>query len=381
MNVLIVTDFRVFFFKGKYYLADTTYTTIKRYKAKFGNVSLCTRVVETDSVEKYIEASDVIKKVYNTGGLFDVFLGKCNSLIKQAVSENDLIISRVPSIAAYKAVSIAFHYKKPVLAVVIGCAWDAYWNHSFIGKLIAPYMFFRMKTAVKKSKYVLYVTSSFLQKRYPTSSLSIGVSDVKISSLDCIKFQKRNLSNSVDGKPISLATIANVENSCKGHRFVIKALAILKKQGIETKYYCVGGGDSTKLLKIAKKYGVEDSLVFTGLLESEKVFDLLWNIDIYIQPSLQEGLCRSIVEAMSCGCPVVASVAGGNGELVSKELLVRKKSHVDIANKILFLLKDSNLSKYSSINFGNAKKYLEKDLDYIINSFYNLIISQIEVDK
>ncbi|MFH1835639.1 MAG: glycosyltransferase family 4 protein [Methanobacteriota archaeon] len=59
--------------------------------------------------------------------------------------------------------------------------------------------------------------------------------------------------------------------------------------------------------------------------------------DVLVQPSLAEGLSRSILEAMACGLPIIASDVGGNPELVSPEngLLVEPKSSKAISDAII----------------------------------------------
>ena len=80
----------------------------------------------------------------------------------------------------------------------------------------------------------------------------------------------------------------------KGQHDVIRALGELKKRGdTNYEYQLVGLGDESFLRSIAKKYNVEDEVVFLGGKTHDEVFQWLDNIDIYVQPSYQEGLCRS----------------------------------------------------------------------------------------
>ena len=67
------------------------------------------------------------------------------------------------------------------------------------------------------------------------------------------------------------------------------------------------------------------------------MFKFYENIDVYIQPSYQEGLCRSIVEAMSKACPVVCSDAGGNYELIQEEFIFHKGNSKALQKKIEYI--------------------------------------------
>ena len=62
--------------------------------------------------------------------------------------------------------------------------------------------------------------------------------------------------------------------------------------------------------------------MFNGVLPSgQPVLNWLDDIDIYVQPSFQEGLPRALVEAMSGGRPAFASTTGGIPELLPADCL------------------------------------------------------------
>ena len=63
--------------------------------------------------------------------------------IKKTIDSVDLIFSRMPSQISNVIVEIAQKKNKPYLVEVGGCAWDSFWNHGVLGKIVAPYMFKR----------------------------------------------------------------------------------------------------------------------------------------------------------------------------------------------------------------------------------------------
>ena len=66
--------------------------------------------------------------------------------------------------------------------------------------------------------------------------------------------------------------------------------------------------------------------------------------DVFVLPSLSEGLPLSVLEAMSCVCPVVATRVGGLGEIIVEEksgLLVEPENPEAIASAVIRLAKDS----------------------------------------
>lgn len=64
------------------------------------------------------------------------------------------------------------------------------------------------------------------------------------------------------------------------------------------------------LLELVGKYKLKRNFVFTGLVSKERLLDYYQNATIYVQPSYFEGLPTSVLEAMSCGLPVVATNVG-----------------------------------------------------------------------
>jgi sugar transferase (PEP-CTERM/EpsH1 system associated) len=69
------------------------------------------------------------------------------------------------------------------------------------------------------------------------------------------------------------------------------------------------------LRELARATGVADVAWLPGALDN--VSDVLRTFDLFVLPSLNEGISNTILEAMASGLPVVATRAGGNAEIVS----------------------------------------------------------------
>ena len=307
-------------------------------------------------------------------GFFGVFKKESKDSIKGKLSSCDIFVGRHPSILACSIADFAVRKGIPLFSEVMGDAWDAYWNHSIVGKLIAPVMFMKTKKIIKRSDYALYVTNEFLQKRYPCENVSVGVSNVLIENVDEAVLQKRlEKIARTDYHNLTLMTTAAIDVQYKGQEYVIKAIPLLNKVGIRVRYLLVGGGEENYLKDISKNCGVEDQVEFLGRRTLSEVFEILDEIDIYLQPSLQEGLPRSVIEAMSRGCPVIGAKTAGIPELISPECVVRRKSVKDIADAVIKLSNRDKLLELACQNFENSKLYQDAVLSERRNKYYRMV--------
>jgi len=292
-------------------------------------------------------------------------------VIKKAVLEHDCLIARLPSSAGYTAVRYAKKYHKSYLIEVVGCTWDALWNHSYKGKVLALPRYFDMKKSIKDAPYVIYVTNEFLQKRYPTKGKSIGCSDVVLPNIseNVLDTRLEKIEQKRDDKPIILGTTAAIDVRYKGQEYVIKAISRLNKEGHNFEYYLAGGGDDSYLKNLAEKYDIINKVKFLGSLPHEMVFRYLDDIDIYIQPSKQEGLPRALIEAMSRGCPALGSTTGGIPELLNSDFIFHNGS-VDEICKLLKMMNRNVMVKEAIRSFDKAKEYNKDLLNKKRNLFY-----------
>lgn len=369
MKVAFLFDVKLDKYKGSYYAINLNKNLWdKYYLPYFDEIKLICRSIDVtqDPSEKMHRVNMENVKVYsfeNKSILSRILnIKEENKQIEEWIKDCDVVISR-----SFWGIAQARKMNKPYMIEVVSCMWDSLWNHSIKGKILALPMSLLMKKAVKDSLFVLYVTEEFLQKRYPCKGKTVGVSDVIITPMTELEKEKRfqKIKNINLQNKIKLGTAAAVNVKYKGQRFVIEALALLKKEGITNiEYHLAGGGDQTNLKEIAKKMDVFDQVVFHGSLKHEKVIDFLDDIDIYIQPSLQEGLPRAVVEAMSRGCPCIGANTGGIPELLmSSTICSRKNMAKDIVKKLEFVLNKENMLTLSKYSLEKSNDYRKEVLD------------------
>ncbi|MHC1738751.1 MAG: glycosyltransferase family 4 protein [Ignavibacteriaceae bacterium] len=131
----------------------------------------------------------------------------------------------------------------------------------------------------------------------------------------------------------------------KGYSFLIEAAYELIKKYSYLRFHIVGDGElRSDLDSKIRKYGLEDKFVLLG--SREDVIDEVAKMDIFVLPSLWEGLPIVLLEAMAARKPIVATNVNGNKEILSDgetALLVNPGNAEEIVNKIDEILTDSAL--------------------------------------
>jgi glycosyltransferase involved in cell wall biosynthesis len=133
----------------------------------------------------------------------------------------------------------------------------------------------------------------------------------------------------------------------KGLATLVEAFAAICEVRSGMRLAIVGSGPvRDELIALARKLGIERECVFEPM--TRDVVPWLRGIDIFVLPSLSEAFSNSIMEAMACGCTVIASRVGGNPELVedrSRGLLFRAGDAADLAAKLRELIADEPLRR------------------------------------
>jgi glycosyltransferase involved in cell wall biosynthesis len=102
----------------------------------------------------------------------------------------------------------------------------------------------------------------------------------------------------------------------KNLHLLLEAFSIVAAGRCDLRLFLVGGGPEEPALRaLAVKLGIVEYCVFHA--SSSDVASCLSAMDIFVLPSLTEGLSNSLMEAMACGCCAIASDVGGNPELVT----------------------------------------------------------------
>lgn len=350
------------------------YNLFKRYLKHFDQIYVMGRKVDLEKdkiLNMSLSSGPNVEFYFNEAYTkqLDFFINykSVSKKVRELIKEVEACIIRLPSTLGIIAVRECIKAKKPFAIEVVGCYWDSLWFYGNIqGKVLAPIMYLLTKRCVNKSKYAIYVTQEFLQKRYPCKGKIANASNVNIHATKEVILKNRidKINDRKDGI-IDIGLIGSLDVAYKGHETAIKAIKILKNKGYKIKLKCVGPGDCNRWKKIIDKQDIEEQIEFCGTLPAgEAILEWLDGIDIFIIPSLTEGLPRALVEAMSRACPAIGSNVGGIPELLDESVVIDAKNYNKLADKLIQLIENKELAiEQAKRNFIISKKYSKEELD------------------
>ncbi|MCK4336721.1 MAG: glycosyltransferase [Candidatus Aminicenantes bacterium] len=133
----------------------------------------------------------------------------------------------------------------------------------------------------------------------------------------------------------------------KGHKYLIRAARILKEKAPKIKFIIVGEGPlKMELTRQVSESHVGDIVYFLGFRDD--IPRILCSLDLFVLSSYLEGLGSSLLDAMACRLPIVATKAGGIPEVVVHRetgLLVPTRNSRALAAAILKLYEDRELAR------------------------------------
>src|SRR5216110_1895241 len=129
----------------------------------------------------------------------------------------------------------------------------------------------------------------------------------------------------------------------KGQRHLIEAAHIVVQKLPDVRFVILGEGELRDALeRLIKEYRLEKHVLLPGFRTD--VLGCVKSFDLFVMSSVTEGLGTSLLDAMACARPIVATRAGGIPEIVEdgvSGLLVPPRDHAAMAAAIVRLLKDA----------------------------------------
>jgi L-malate glycosyltransferase len=186
----------------------------------------------------------------------------------------------------------------------------------------------------------------------------------------------------------------NAASSRKGVHIAVKAVFLIKQKYPNVKLYISGLDRSCSpnknirnkigyhvyLSSLIAKYNLEDSIIYTGILNAKDMASKMSKSHVFLMSSFIENSPNTLAEAMMVGTPSVVSFAGGAPSMARDErdvLFYREDDSMMLAYQIERIFKDSSLSKKLSKNsHSHAVKVFDKNANILkLESIYKEIVN------
>ena len=136
----------------------------------------------------------------------------------------------------------------------------------------------------------------------------------------------------------------------KGIDYLLTAISKIVMAGHERIILYLVGEGNTKgdLEKQSAELGIEDFVKFSGRIAHDDLPEIYNSADVFVLPSLNEGMSNTMLEALASGLPLIATDTGGTKELVKDGIngfVVKMEDSDDLAEKIMTVMNGSELRK------------------------------------
>jgi len=390
MKVLVVVDGHLGRTKdGKVWSERIyNYDFFARYLDAFEEVRIAIRIQELDSnegfpnlcsgpnveffpIEEFKGPKEYMTKYFAIKGKMPNYFEGC-----------DCGIFRIPSTVGFQFLHSFQKTRKPYAIEVVVDPWD-FAAPGTLKTPIRPLIRWKwthdLKRDCLKANGVSYVTQFALQERYPSFARLHGETEEKFESY----YSSVNIPESYFGQPrkyiqlkktYKISHVTNfIGNHVKGHKELISAISLLKKEGIHVNVDFIGEGSLIEEFEsYANSLDVKKQVNFIGKLSnSDLVRTKLMQSDLFVFPSHAEGLPRVLIEAMAVGLPCIATNVNGIPELLEESYLVNVGDVPELSQKIKHFIDNIELmSRASEVNLNTAKKYSEDILQNRRTDFY-----------
>lgn len=298
-------------------------------------------------------------------------------ILKQNIGNGDYFLIRLPGLTGLFVGFILWLNRKKFGVELAGdlkeSLLERYPNPSILRRCYISLFSSLNHFLIKRSIAVGY-RSEMLRSKYPSSTREkeFVFSGAQLSPND-IGFEKEK--EHFYQKKFNLMYLGRLSPE-KGVNFLIKGLANLTKNYPFLNLIIVGDGpEKGKLINLVKEEGLENNVVFKGKIDNkQEIQKIMDDSQLFVLPSITEGMPRSLIEAMGRGMVAIGSNTGGIPELLPKRFLFDVKSDIAITKKIEEILEmRDKLHEITKLNIELSKPHWLDSIQLIKSKFWNKI--------
>ena len=185
-------------------------------------------------------------------------------------------------------------------------------GNSFKIRVLAKFLHFIARVQGKFSKANSFV-SEYCKNLYASNKPSYIFSSFKESEINQSKKDYSIMGN------FKIVSVGRLEGE-KGHINLLKAVSQLENND-QYEVHIIGDGGQRENLEKFSKDNALTVFFYGSVTDRDYLFHLLQQSDVFVIPSLTEGMPRALLEAMTIGLPCIGSNVGGIPEVLSSEIL------------------------------------------------------------
>lgn len=198
------------------------------------------------------------------------------------------------------------------------------------------------------------------------------------------KIEYKTILNGIDTELFRPADNKSTENVCRlllvgrmerqrGLNYLFNALNKIKE--LPWRIMLIGDGtQKRKTISLVNNLGLSSKTTFLSWQSRENLIKYYQNADVFVFPTIDEGMSNAVREAMACGVPVITTTVGGNTEIVKdgyNGILISPQNVDEIAGAVKKLVNDVELRKLMSKNARDS--VFEWTWEKVADKYWQLI--------
>lgn len=330
---------------------------IKRLKEKYNFIILTSQL--SFKLPKYEERNGVNIYRLGIGTKLDKYLFPILALFKSFSIKRDLIHAVLES---YAGLSLFFYQvlnKKPPTLLTLQSGWVK----------MPKFLFKKIHQAPDKIQAI----SNALAKR----AQEFGAKNVEVvpNGIDLNLFSQ---DLKIKKEKFRIVCVSHLKK-VKGLRYLIESLPEVLAKFPQAKLILIGEGPERKNLEFQiARLGLQDRVELKGKLINQAIPEELQKAEVFVLPSLSEGLGISILEAQACGVPVIASKVGGILDIIEDRktgILIEPKNLGQVTQAIIKIFSQPEFAQKLTQNAKDGlEKYDWQNIAQKINRIYQNLI-------
>jgi phosphatidylinositol alpha-1,6-mannosyltransferase len=389
MTLLTTNQIHVLCCQGQFYNASDAiidYAYLTRYLTHYENIQVLVRtrnVTHVDEALPRLDGDNVkIVPLPDPASPIQALMGLPAMIrdIKTAAKAAQACYLKMPDVLGTLVGLILWWLQRDYAVEVVADSYEGirHAKKTMLGCRQYARLFDRLtRFIVSRASTVTYI-SRYLQNRYPHPEPDHQFVFCSVDIAEKDRGQTRSL-DELDVTPFQIVAAGRLSAE-KGHVYLIRAMKqIIDSSERPVALEIFGEGPERPALEAeVLALDLEGHVRFLGYVKrGDPLNHYLDKAQLYVLPSLTEGMGRGLIEAMARGVPCVATAVGGVPEYLDHDCLVKAADPDALADKILKAMNEPEaLVQWSKANLIATRAFSPERLQGIKTQFWSAVKSQ-----